>query len=232
MTGLEHLSDSALNSLVAARIGNPTILDAVVREVVRRGKSEPAFLATLIERWAMARLDCMFADYTGLAVMSSDSDIDTAGEFKRHLLKWAEDVTARFAMEDDPIWPWPVTEVLPSKRKGDYAFENELSALRYLGYVVGKTNGMRDHERRKFLDYFFTHSLPAEVDAHFEHSYGAPGSSVRLRKMADVIAANCRNFKRNDRKKYVVAIRHWEQDLAYLKKAYYKAGSFPWPPVE
>ena len=36
--------------------------------------------------------------------------------------------------------------------------------------------------------------------------------------MANVLAANCRNFKRNDRHKYRAAIAHWEQDLEYLKE--------------
>jgi len=41
-----------------------------------------------------------------------------------------------------------------------------------------------------------------------------------------------RNFKKNDRDRYEVAISDYERDMAYLKQKYYDPGSFPWPPTE
>lgn len=99
------------------------------------------------------------------------------------------------------------------------------------GYRVG-AKGMSDKERRQFLDHFFRNPLPTAVSRYYGDAYGMPGSENRLRKMANVLASNCRNFKRNDRVKFRVAIAHWESDLDYLKRSYYRAGMFPWPPTE
>jgi len=84
--------------------------------------------------------------------------------------------------------------------------------------VTGKTRGLPDAERKCFLDYYFRNSLPDIVVRYHGTEYGDPGSEERLQKMANVLAANCRNFKRNDRHKYRAAIAHWEQDLEYLKE--------------
>ena len=91
---------------------------------------------------------------------------------------------------------------------------------------------MPDDERRMLLDYFFRNPLPDIVSRFHGHDYDEPGSEDRLRKMANVIAALCRNFKRIDPKRYRVAIDHYEKDLAHLYKSCYVSGSFPWPPIE
>jgi DNA-binding protein HU-beta len=130
-------------------------------------------------------------------------------------------------------WPWPIT-VPPegSGAKADLFFSNKYSGLWLCGYRVGKTSSLNDSERRRFLDHFFRNFLPEIVSRYHTDSYGQPGTEKRLQKMANVMAANCRNFKKNDVVKYEVAIADYEQDLAYLKQSYYRAGSFPWPPTE
>lgn len=112
-------------------------------------------------------------------------------------------------------WPWPITT--PPDGEGgnsDLFFPNKYSGLRLCGYRVGKTSGMSARERRRFLDHFFRNRLPGIVRQYHGDSYGEPGSEERLRKMANVIAADCRNFKKNDRDKYAVAIADYEQDLS------------------
>ena len=84
-------------------------------------------------------------------------------------------------------------------------------------------------ERKRFLDHFFTNLLPKEVSEYCADEYGASMSNKRLHKMANVIAAHCRNFKRNDQDRYEQAISDWEEDLAYLRDKYCKPRSFRWP---
>ena len=99
---------------------------------------------------------------------------------------------------------------------------------------MGKTEGLVVHERRRFLDLFFRgHPAPAErVLRLFGDEYGELGTEERLRKMANVLASICRNFKSNDADRYQQAIADYEVDLRYLKAKYYRFGTFPWPPTE
>ena len=135
---------------------------------------------------------------------------------------------------DELEWDWPINEPLDGAGGGGgdgIPFANKISALKMLGYTVGKTNGLPPAKRRDFLDRFFRSELPGSVEKYFPGEYGTPGSEKRLRKTANVIAAHTRNAKRNDREKLIFAIEDWEKDLEYLKTTYYDLGSFafPWP---
>jgi hypothetical protein len=129
-------------------------------------------------------------------------------------------------------WPWPITTA-PESRGGKFntSFADHDSGLWLCGYWVGSSSTKTTSARRYFLDYYFRNQLPAVVKQYHGGAYGEPGSEERLQKMANTIAANCRNFKRLNREKYKVATSEWEQDLGYLKARYYRAGSFPWPPT-
>jgi hypothetical protein len=130
-------------------------------------------------------------------------------------------------------WPWPLTETQPGAKKWNGLYiDKEMSGLRICGYRVGKTNGMLQAERRRFLGYFFENKLPSKVVDLCGDEYGQPKSSQRLRKMAAVIAANCRNFKRNDPERYMEAIEDWESDLEYLRSTYYRNSGFEWPATD
>ena len=144
----------------------------------------------------------------------------------RHIQSWN-------ALSPKPIdWPWPITEIPEGKSgKGVPEFDHRNSGLWLCGYRVGKTRGMPTAERREFLDTYFRNKLPAVVERHHGNDYGDPGSEVRLRKIANVIATNCRNAKRRNSDSYRYAIADWETDLRYLKDSYYIAGSFPWPSI-
>lgn len=129
----------------------------------------------------------------------------------------------------EPDWPWPIPDVTEGKGKSAFAAKfADVSALKLLGYSVG-TNGLGVTERKELLERFFTGPLPSIVDELFGDAWGNPGSEERLKKMADTISSNCKNFKRNDAAKYHVAIADWESDLAWLKENFYKRGRFPWP---
>ncbi|WP_157935829.1 hypothetical protein [Paracoccus zhejiangensis] len=100
------------------------------------------------------------------------------------------------------------------------------------GYTVGKTDGWRPTERRRFLSNFIELQLPSIVEDTFGDEYGAPMTAQRLRKVANVIASNASNFYRNDPRRYENAISDWEDDLSFLKKEYYERAGMkfqPWP---
>jgi hypothetical protein len=129
----------------------------------------------------------------------------------------------------EPDWPWPMLDVTEGKGKSHFAAKfADVSALKLLGYSVGK-NGLNVAERKEFLKRFLTKPLPSIVSELFGDTWANPGSEERLRKMADTISSNCKNFKRNDATRYRVAIEDWEFDLAWLKNSFYKRGRFPWP---
>ena len=133
-----------------------------------------------------------------------------------------------------PKWTWPVVEVPPASGGGSFdAAFREFSALKMFGYTVGVTDGWPQARREGFLHDFMTMDLPAEVARHFGDEYGAPMTSTRLRKVANVIASNARNvLRRSNASQYRVAIEQWESDLQYLKDTFYVGAGLrfdPWP---
>lgn len=136
---------------------------------------------------------------------------------------------------------WPSTEVIESnlktaKKELDPFDRNKYSALYLCGYRVGKTSGLPEQERRELLDTFFVSRLNPLIEKHYGRDYDDPKTLVRLLKMANVIAANCRNFKRRrDADVYRQAIDDYEDDLAYLKATYYDRWPHPrptWPNID
>ena len=129
----------------------------------------------------------------------------------------------------EPDWPWPIPDITSSRGKSTFAATfADASALKILGYSVG-VNGLQETERKELLERFFTGPLPSIVNELFGDAWGNPGSEERLKKMADTISSNCKNFKRNDASRYRVAIEDWESDLSWLRENFYKRGRFPWP---
>ena len=124
---------------------------------------------------------------------------------------------------------WPNTYVNGSSH-GEILTEVEwekIGVLKYYGYSVGG-NGLRISERRLILDKVFHSTIPKGV---WKYSYlkewGEPKSSTRLKKMANSLASFCKNQKKRNHK---LAASHYESDLEWLKKKYYKNSlRFKWP---
>lgn len=148
----------------------------------------------------------------------------------------SDDTVDEEAEADVPTWSWPIVNMPPDGTSiGPFNAEfRGFSALKMFGYTVGKTDGWTSAKRQKFLGAFMESKLPAEVQEIFGDEYGAPLSSQRLRKMANVIASNASNFYRNDAARYAVAIDDWEEDLQFLKNKYYEGMGLkfqPWPSI-
>lgn len=123
---------------------------------------------------------------------------------------------------------WPKTYVAG----GDGSFVAELppvGLLKYVGYKVGR-NGLGEAERRAILQQVFhAAELPAVSSASYMREWGGPRSGDRLLKMANSIAAFCRNEKRKLRPSEE-AVSDWEDDLEWLRKTYYRGRfRFQWP---
>jgi hypothetical protein len=121
----------------------------------------------------------------------------------------------------EPKWSWPIVNEAPSgKGKSDLDLR-DFSALKLLGYSVGKSAGWSQDKRRRFLSNFMEKELPALVNNHLGDDYGLPSSPIRLRKVSNGIAGNSGLFIKNDPAKYKYAINDWLEDLEFLKARYY-----------
>ena len=129
----------------------------------------------------------------------------------------------------DEFFHWPTTMA----SSGDGSIEAEkwpkTGLLSYLGYHVGKT-GLPTIKRREILDQAYKDNLPTVNNSIYMAQWGEPRSSIRLKKIAESIAAFCRNQKRRDDQIKSAAIADWESDLAYMKAKYYDGNyDFQWP---
>jgi hypothetical protein len=129
-------------------------------------------------------------------------------------------------------FPWPTTEAQPGSGNLSGNEWPELGLLRYQGYAVGEAGEVEQVRHRILGDTFRLQTLPDIVSPEYVASWGAPGSSQRLRKMAESIAAFCRNAKRRPGSLVSKAVEDWEADLAWLKRSHYDDRfdrQFPWP---
>lgn len=97
----------------------------------------------------------------------------------------------------------------------------EISPLSVLGYVVGKTAGRPEAERRLLLDWAYANHLPPVESPDYMADWGAPQTVARLRRIAEHIARQGqlrrKAFGGRDR-----AVKEWQADLDYLKDTYYE----------
>lgn len=235
----ESLPDDQFADLAHQGFQDSLHIEAFIKEGVRRG-IDPERLGDAFDQFIEECLVEVGRRYTELfTLLWVDLETDPHRCFLIDAKRWLTNgglsqPTDDIGEEDHfPDWPWPITE--PGEPGGDSGDENwhgqESSGLWICGYRVG-VKGLDPLNRTRLLNHFFRSPLPPVVSRHFGDSYGESGSEKRLRRMANVMARNCRNFKRRSRDRYAEAIDDWEKDLAYLKKTYYRAGTFPWPSLD
>ncbi len=110
----------------------------------------------------------------------------------------------------------------------------EQGMLAFFGYRVGTHRGLLMPVRHHILDYIYKGRLPIVNDEAYTQTWGDPGSSHRLRRMASMISYLARNAMAHDSANYETAISEWEADLQYLKKMYFRPHENPdhdwdWP---
>ncbi len=104
-----------------------------------------------------------------------------------------------------------------------------IGVLRYMGYHVGRTQGLAADDRRRILRQAFTSELPYVKDQDHMAEWGGVKTAARLSKLANSLATFCRN-RRNQQAPSDHAIRDWEADLGWLKRTFYLPNMrFAWP---
>ena len=142
-----------------------------------------------------------------------------------------EVVLARWQELVEESFRWPTTDVPAGTRNGrkKVVFVYQRGLLKHLTYQVGGA-GLPTEARRTILDRVLKSKLPMINSVAYIEEWGQPNSSRRLKKLAESLAAFCRNAKRNDPIRRAASISDWENDLAYLKIVYYDGRyDFAWP---
>lgn len=138
------------------------------------------------------------------------------------------------AWDEGRGFPWPTTTVFQSNAsasKVDKSFE-QVGMLSFFGYKVGE-EGVVTSERRNILDKLFVERALPQLNSHeYVKEWGLPRTATRLRKMAESLAAFCRNAKRRTSAQMSKSIDDWEADLAWLKAKHYDGKfNFAWPRI-
>lgn len=136
-------------------------------------------------------------------------------------------------IDENGYFEWPSTLTSESTQKiKSSSFEDwqEEGVLSFYGYHVGNTNGVSSSIRKTILEGVFYAIIPPIFEFSYLYQWGAPETPARLKKMADVLASNARNFKRQQKSAYFDAIAEWEDDLHFLKNKFYIGKfNFDWP---
>lgn len=130
----------------------------------------------------------------------------------------------------DDYFSWPTIEA----ELGDGSISTGMwlkeGMLKHMGYKVGRVDGKGDKTRKKILSEVFHGILPPVLPRKYMKEWHHPGTSHRLKKMAETIAAFIRNAKRRHDSRMDIAIDQWEHDLDYLYYQYYVGKFyFSWP---
>jgi hypothetical protein len=132
-----------------------------------------------------------------------------------------------------PGFQWPSTDVKSGEQSEIASLSwPKVGLLSYLGYSVGSSGKSEAHRRTILAEAFQRKVLPNVDSPEYLAQWGRPCSTLRLQKMAESIAAFCRNAKRRHAVTLQTAIFQWEADLAWLKKEFYIGRfdrSFSWP---
>lgn len=96
-------------------------------------------------------------------------------------------------------------------------FGEEHSPLAYVGYMVGKTQGLPTQERRRRLRACFQIEIPPQLAAKYQ-AWGAPVTCLRFASMCQHITmlANMRRERPN----YDMAVSDWESDVQWSAEEY------------
>jgi hypothetical protein len=101
--------------------------------------------------------------------------------------------------------------------KAGQFFGEEHSPLAYVGYKVGKTNGLPAPNRRRRLRACFQIEIPHQLADKYQ-SWGPPASYRRFTSMCQHITmlADMRRKRRN----FEVAVADWDEDAAWFRDEY------------
>ena len=140
-----------------------------------------------------------------------------------------DEVGSRLDTLTDETFPWPNVKAKSGDGNVDGDSWVDVGLLKYLGYQVGK-DGLPRIDRQSILRGVYSGSIPNVNSPEYMNEWGAPDSGMRLQKLANCLAAFCRNGKRRKGSAPTAAITDWEEDLSWLKGQFYSGRyDFVWP---
>lgn len=150
---------------------------------------------------------------------------------KAHLLRlYIEERITALAKQS---FKWPSTAVMSAGQAfSQIHFHYSDGLLKFMGYTVG-LSGLPKTKRLAILDFVYNEAIPQVQSRSYMSEWAMPRSAGRLRKLAYSLAAFCRNaLRRHDAglADMSVACEEWNEDLEYLRCAYYVGRyDFEWP---
>lgn len=152
-------------------------------------------------------------------------------ELQRHKVEELNRAAYLCQRNQEGFFEWPSTNAPASiyGLSGDVFFYKE-GLLSYVGYRVGRVQGVSTQIRLQILDCVFHNYLPNVISPEYMDEWDAPTTAARLHKLAETIAAFTRNAKRRTNGDFSDAIADWQFDLDYLFHKYYVGRfRFAWP---
>lgn len=163
-----------------------------------------------------------------LAAIKREDDAKSEQLRQALLAEWA--TRARHAKTPAEYFRWPSTSGGNGGGASSFDTWNQQGLLRFFGYQVGATGGLRTPARRHILDAVFVNTLPPVNGPEYIEDWGTPRSTARLKRLAEEIARFVRNAKNKRNANMEVAVSDWEEDLRYLRERYYRVHfGFGWP---
>jgi hypothetical protein len=143
----------------------------------------------------------------------------------------ADHPALKFLAESELEWPRHVVPALPTEfRPFDTDSRADESPLHAMGYAVGKTHGVPEHERRRLLVKAFSGNIPWVESDEYMKDWGKPRTRRRLWRMSNHVGWLARSWRRLP--SHRVAVNDWTSDLDFLKREYYRPWMrFKWPEV-
>lgn len=186
-----------------------------------------------IDKWADEILDIAEENWDNLVLLkklqaeleyrSSNAGINALNQVSARI--------GELEVQEQNAFEWPSTDAPGGNGSlSDDQFWYKDGLLSFVGYRVGKTNGLEEAKRHQILRCVLFNVLPNVDSPEYMQEWGVPQSSARLKKMAESIASFTRNAKRKDRNRMSYAISDWEDDLSFLHDTYYHPQlGFVWP---
>ncbi len=132
-------------------------------------------------------------------------------------------------LEQVLAFSWPTLDVPHSFIPLDGIEALDIGYLKWAGYRAGMGAPAASDRRMVLHTCYRVDALPLVFPQWYREQWGPPGSQARLRKIAESIAAFCKNQLKK-RSPSEAAIEHWRSDLEWLKAQYYDGRyTFQWP---
>lgn len=186
----------------------------------------------IIERLPTMPISEMMVLWRNCIGYLSDIRMEDRWEKSKLVIKAIEDEwrdRGRQILNPDEYFDWPSTNAPAGHGSVDTDDWSEEGILSFMGYRVGETNGESTNIRHEILAHIFEHQLPPAFPSDYMKEWGDPSTVIRLKKIAESIAAFTRNAKRRVSPP-LRAIDDWEKDLKFLYEKYYvDKFHFEWP---